>query len=647
MERKPFEYLTKGSKVEIGSTEQGFKGSYFTATILFTPDEPSPPWPTSPLNSNTYVIQYDYFTTEDGKKPLRELVDVSCIRPLPPLEDIKHLSFELNDVVEAFFADGWWVGVVDKVKRSASGSSGSGKMKRYRVRFEDPLHFTEFDENMLRPHFDWVDGKWVSFESSKKETTHVSKSDNAACRTRKALLEKTLPSEKISFDVVRPSKTQQEKVTAKHCSNKSIKVEGEGTPSRVSKDKSKTRPFALENEGSTFSKCMETKKSLEETSPGVVREILSAKKSVDEREHSRKSLLEKSGSCSDKISVDLVLPSKRQQEKSTPEQSKKLKNVECGGASLSVSKDHSKTSPSALENEGPIFSLVQYKRSVSRKRKVWRQPEKNGKVFNDDEDKTVMNTESAEKELEVNSTAEAFKIQNTENTILHSGKSECISNSKILHVSSSNTENTIEQAFDTPLPCTSKSDNLANVSSLSPFADQNLPFVKSAPIWKILESSEVYKKIPQKPHFRPLYEKTKVLREGLALAHVVNFTNIVDIICTLRFDDPRSKFDDILEALSEFDEHGFDTELLKTHLGKLLSVRTNIAELEVEAKETESQLMEKSREKIIIKEKSGELDKELDDVVNKLKDLEEQKVKLESMKVNNASEITVGTKMVT
>ncbi|KAM7273897.1 hypothetical protein ACFE04_028561 [Oxalis oulophora] len=357
-------YLTKGSKVEFSSREEGYKGSYFTATIIETPQ------PTT--DNNTYVIQYDNITNEDGTKPLRELAHVSCIRPLPPTllveEDKKHssCSFELNDVVEAFYNDGWWVGVVDKVKRSGGSGGGGGEMKRYRVRFEDPLHFIEFDENELRPHFDWVDGKWVSFESSTKETTHVSfKSHSVTKCTRKGLLEKSLSSGKISLNVILPSKMHQETVTPKHCSKKPRKEEGEGTPSHVSKDKSKVKPYASEKERSTLSKSKKAKKSLEETSPetkfiDVICGSLSAmEKRADGREHLRKSVLEKSGLSSEKKSVDMVLPSKKRQlEMLTPRHcSKKLKSVECSGASFSASKDKSNPRSYVLENEEPTFSV--------------------------------------------------------------------------------------------------------------------------------------------------------------------------------------------------------------------------------------------------------------------------------------------------
>ncbi|KAM7265583.1 hypothetical protein ACFE04_003266 [Oxalis oulophora] len=739
----PLPYLTIGSKVEFSSKEEGYKGSYFTATIVDTPQ------PTT-NNNNTYVIQYDNITNEDGTKPLRELAHVSCIRPLPPqplVEDKEQhssCSFVLNDVVEAFYNDGWWVGVVDKVKRSGgSGSGGGGEMKRYRVRFEDPLHFIEFDENLLRPHFDWVDGKWVSFDSSTKKTTPASfKSHSVSNYKRKGLLEKSLSSEKISLNVISPSKTQQETVTPKRCSKKLRKEEGEGTLSRVSKDKSKVKSYASEKEKSTLSKSKKAKKSLEETSPetkfiDVICGSLSAmEKRADGREHLRKIVLEKSGLSSEKKSVDMVLPSKKRQLEILTSRhcSKKLKSVECGGASFSASKDKSNQRPYVSENEGPTFSsclcrvgglavfptgvmLVQHLQSgvsVPRKRRVRRRPKKFGQVSSGHECKTVTDSASAGKEPKVNMTAEALKFQDTENTILRSAgpESESITDTAsagktVTDTASASagkepkvnitaeafkfqdTENTIlrsgqvrngdggSNGDETVLTFASTEEGLELESvtldasrSESTFVESGLqeltaketvensstgdiekdtritimeltagtkttsevalPFVKNLIIWETLESFEVYKKMPQKPHFRPLYEEVELLREGLAIGRVVNFTNIVDIIGKLRFDDSNSAtistlIEDILKVLPEFDEHGFDTEPLKTHLGKLVSARSNVAQLEVEAKETKSQLMEKSRDKIRIKEKSNVVAKELVEIVKKFKDLEDQK----------------------
>ncbi|KAM7272336.1 hypothetical protein ACFE04_026999 [Oxalis oulophora] len=281
-------------------------------------------------------------------------------------------------------------------------------------------------------------------------------------------------------------------------------------------------------------------------------------------------------------------------------------------------------------------------------------------------DKSVMASASTKNELELDITAGASQFPNSENTFEHSVdassqysfdvSSECTtiipnsgqvrngdggSNGNETLPTIASTKEGLELEYVTL--DTSQSENTFVESGLQSEAvsvldcNQNLPFVKKSIIWETLESSEVYKKITQKPHFRPLYEKAELWREGLALACVVTFTNIVDIICKLRFGDFEAATiftltKDILKVLPEFDEHGFDTEPLKNHLGKLVSARSNVAQLEVEAKETKSQLMEKSRDKIRMKEKSNVVAKELVEIVKKLKDLEDQKV-------NNASEI--------
>lgn len=67
--------------------------------------------------------------SEDGTEPLAETVNSGFLRPLPPLgpDDDAGKVFEVNDVVDAFWLDGWWVGVVVKVSNA----------KAYSVFFDD------------------------------------------------------------------------------------------------------------------------------------------------------------------------------------------------------------------------------------------------------------------------------------------------------------------------------------------------------------------------------------------------------------------------------------------------------------------------------------------------------------------------------
>lgn len=141
MEKK---LLTKGSFVEVKSDDEGFKGAWYVATVVGSPSR-------SPSKKYRLLIEYEtLFQDDDGSKPLREIVDMSHVRPVPPMSK-SNQSFELNEVVDAFYRDGWWAGVITKVHEES----------RYSVFFENPPEETEFDSSDLRPHNEWVDGNWI------------------------------------------------------------------------------------------------------------------------------------------------------------------------------------------------------------------------------------------------------------------------------------------------------------------------------------------------------------------------------------------------------------------------------------------------------------------------------------------------------
>ncbi|TXG53945.1 hypothetical protein EZV62_019201 [Acer yangbiense] len=101
----------KDSLVEVTSNLDGFRGAWFIARVVKAP-------PPNLQRKTTFLVEYLNLLSEDGMKPLRERVSFGLIRPLPPYEMHNDQKFQVNDVVDGYYNDGW-------------------------------------------VHLDWVDGKWV------------------------------------------------------------------------------------------------------------------------------------------------------------------------------------------------------------------------------------------------------------------------------------------------------------------------------------------------------------------------------------------------------------------------------------------------------------------------------------------------------
>ncbi|KAK0581481.1 hypothetical protein LWI29_014260 [Acer saccharum] len=143
----------KGIEVEVTSDEEGFKGAWYRAIIL-----ESVPKSASKKRKKAHV-EYKSLVTEDGSGPLTEYIDPAYVRPLPPQEESTNEVFEVHDVVDAFYRDGWWTGTVRKILEDG----------KYRVYFDNPPDLLEFEGKDLRAHWDWVDGNWV--RAGKQEST--------------------------------------------------------------------------------------------------------------------------------------------------------------------------------------------------------------------------------------------------------------------------------------------------------------------------------------------------------------------------------------------------------------------------------------------------------------------------------------------
>ncbi|KAH9622093.1 hypothetical protein KSS87_002647 [Heliosperma pusillum] len=131
--------IKKNSRVEIKVDEEGFHGVIFSAKIITPPTK----------TTKKVLVEYETLLAENGIKPLREKVDLAQIRPIQPNET--NNVFLLDDIVDAYYNDGWWEGVITQVLGDC----------KYSVYFKPTNEQSEFKGSDLRFHREWDGGKWI------------------------------------------------------------------------------------------------------------------------------------------------------------------------------------------------------------------------------------------------------------------------------------------------------------------------------------------------------------------------------------------------------------------------------------------------------------------------------------------------------
>ncbi|KAI7751527.1 hypothetical protein M8C21_013386 [Ambrosia artemisiifolia] len=145
-------FLTKGSVVEVTSNQDASNAAWYAATVILSPLS-------TPNNNHLVYVQYHNLFKSDSSSPLREYANVSYVRPAP-VPDPNPPCFQLNDVVDAFYRDGWWTGVITKVVDSSN----------FVVSFINPPDDITFRVSELRLHQKWVAGRWVQLQSPNQVT---------------------------------------------------------------------------------------------------------------------------------------------------------------------------------------------------------------------------------------------------------------------------------------------------------------------------------------------------------------------------------------------------------------------------------------------------------------------------------------------
>uniref|UniRef100_A0A0D3A820 Agenet domain-containing protein n=1 Tax=Brassica oleracea var. oleracea TaxID=109376 RepID=A0A0D3A820_BRAOL len=134
--------IAKSCEVEVSLQEDGFKGSWFRAMLEQNPTR---------VKGEKLRVCYKTLLHEDGVNPCKETIERCFIRPVLPKCLNEGVVFKEGSVVDAYFNNGWWTGVI--IVERPDGS--------FLVYFDDPLDIMRFIRSQLRPHADWIGSEWV------------------------------------------------------------------------------------------------------------------------------------------------------------------------------------------------------------------------------------------------------------------------------------------------------------------------------------------------------------------------------------------------------------------------------------------------------------------------------------------------------
>lgn len=141
--------------------------------------------------------------------------------------------------------------------------------------------------------------------------------------------------------------------------------------------------------------------------------------------------------------------------------------------------------------------------------------------------------------------------------------------------------------------------------------NQGWPFVKNSPVWSAIDSLEVFKLIPQTPHFCPLSTYKEECREGLAIGCMVTFASLVEKISKLQFDNPRHVFESLLASLFELEQHGFNISMLCNRVNELLFIKDTQMRYLEETKEAEMKILGHTENKTKLTEESKAIEQKI------------------------------------
>ncbi|WOK98906.1 hypothetical protein Cni_G07618 [Canna indica] len=177
-------------------------------------------------------------------------------------------------------------------------------------------------------------------------------------------------------------------------------------------------------------------------------------------------------------------------------------------------------------------------------------------------------------------------------------------------------------------------------SKRSPLKEISLPFPKISSMWESIESMEVFKVMPQQPHFGPLEQYSMEFREGMAIGLMISFANLVSNIQQLHIDDGQATLKERLRALGPLEANGFDVKFLRSRLHELLEIQASRGQCETRKASLEEKILEKKHDNERLDSCITALDKAIMELKQNLSSFYERKDEILVQKSSNDEQIS-------
>ncbi|XP_062117742.1 DUF724 domain-containing protein 7-like [Humulus lupulus] len=554
------EGFTEGSTVEVWSREDGFQNAWFSAVILEPPSHTLTP-SLSPVKKKTkrtkndsskVVVRYLHMLADDGKRHLVERIDSYFVRPNPPPDTEPDKPFAQNDVVDAFHHDIWWTGVIINVEND-----------NYTVRFAIPPDLLYCNRSQLRPHWDWVDKKWV--RSGKQEIKYSKFRPGTGVEVKLSTENEGLawiPAVVIGEIEGSTSVLVKYKTTNKDYAEKVSLVQLEMIRLQPPKMGEDDKDFELWEKVDAICdlgwSVGEVTKILQDRKY-VVAVAFGVEKKEMEFDHTqlRYHLDWVDGKWVNESRENLSTPVSRQ--KSTCDEGRGIGSSTLNGSLGCVTEKETSCSTNVHDNQmspgvdnSSTFELEELQLSTAGKGSC-------AQMVNGNDNLKSNQVEELDDPGRLGEPQKAPVFEKTSGAASsqEGGQND---NGAICEI-----DRYAEQTED------------SNVQGKG--SPQNLPVVKRSTIWELVDSLEVFKKLPQNPQCHLVMAGSKIELEVLALTNKVKFAFVIDQISNMQEATTTDTVDSIIEQLTKLQNMGFDVELLKNYLNEFNRLKLGLKDV--------------------------------------------------------------------